>query len=136
MSKLLVDTNLLAYSVDEESAFFERADQLLYHSGYELFTTSKNIAEYLCAMTRIDGAGALPEVLADVQDFKKSITILYPNKGSSTIFEKLLLKYMPAGKRIHDFEIIAIGLANGITQIATVNTKDFKGVEEISIIGL
>ncbi len=132
----MVDTNLLAYSVDEESAFFERADQLLYHSGYELFTTSKNIAEYLCAMTRIDGAGALPEVLADVQDFKKSITILYPNKGSSTIFEKLLLKYMPAGKRIHDFEIIAIGLANGITQIATVNTKDFKGVEEISIIGL
>ncbi len=45
-------------------------------------------------------------------------------------------KYKAVGLRIHDFEIIAIGRANGITQIATVNTKDFKGVEEISIIGL
>jgi len=43
---------------------------------------------------------------------------------------------MPAGKRIHDFEIVAIGLSNGIKQIGTQNVSDFKNVNEITVVSL
>jgi hypothetical protein len=46
----------------------------------------------------------------------------------------LLLKYRPKGLKIHDFEIISIGFQNSVTNIATKNEDDFKGVREIKLI--
>jgi len=45
-------------------------------------------------------------------------------------------RYQPKGLKVHDFEIISIGLAAGIQQIATFNEKDFKAVKEISLLEL
>jgi len=45
----------------------------------------------------------------------------------------LLEKYRPTGLKIHDYEIISIGLVNGINQIATFNSKDFEDIEEVNI---
>jgi len=62
-----------------------------------------------------------------------NITVLYPDKQSSTFFYDLLKKYKPSGLRIHDFEIISIALANSIVYIATQNRLDFKNIKEIRI---
>ena len=60
--------------------------------------------------------------------------ILYADKNSSEIFKELLLKYKPLGLKIHDFEIISIGLANDISNFYTANIKDFKMISEINLI--
>ena len=49
MNKVLLDTNVLIYSIDEESKYFNIAQKLIYSYKFELFTTSKNISEFILA---------------------------------------------------------------------------------------
>ncbi len=42
MNKLLVDTNILIYSIDEGSKYFQRS-QNIFSDQVELYTTSKNL---------------------------------------------------------------------------------------------
>ena len=50
------------------------------------------------------------------------------------IFQNLISKYNPRGLWIHDVEIASIGLAHGISTIATNNIADFKRIAEIEVI--
>jgi len=52
------------------------------------------------------------------------------------IFLNLMTRYQPKGLKVHDFEIISIGLAHGVHEVATFNTKDFKSVNEIVLAGI
>ena len=45
-------------------------------------------------------------------------------------------RYQPSGLKVHDFEIISIGLAAGIHELATFNEKDFKAVKEVTLLEL
>ncbi|MGR3309574.1 MAG: type II toxin-antitoxin system VapC family toxin [Candidatus Brocadiales bacterium] len=134
MSKILVDTNILVYAIDEDSRFYSKSRKLLLNSNFDLFTTSKNLSEFLVVVTRGRVISlSIEDAIAAIKDFSGVFTILYPTEGSFVVFEELLQKYKPTGLKIHDFEIVSIGLANGINQIATFNSKDFEGVEEINI---
>ena len=134
MSKVLLDTNLLIYSIDEQSKYFYSAQNILLNQNLEIFTTSKNLAEFLSVITRIPEIGlSIQDALNVGNDFRKVLTILYPTERSNSIFIKLLRKYRPTGLSIHDFEIISIGLANSINIFATVNKKDFGLVSEINL---
>ena len=98
----------------------------------ELYTTSKNLSEFLAVITRIPkNPLSLNDALIVVADFINVITILYPTQESFSLFQKILQKYKPVGLQIHDYEILSIGLANQVTTIATFNEKDFKKVKEI-----
>ena len=133
MSKLLLDTNVLIYSIDEGSKYFKKSQTILAEHS-ELYTTSKNISEYLAVITRIPtNPLLLNDALLIVEDFTNMMTILYPNEESFLIFQSLLKKYKPTGLKIHDYEILSIGIANQITTIATFNEKDFREVKEINL---
>ena len=41
MSKVFLDTNVLIYSIDEESKYFKKAQNLISEQNIDLFTTSK-----------------------------------------------------------------------------------------------
>mgnify|MGYP001565009263 FL=1 len=134
MSKVLLDTNFLIYSIDEESKYFEKAQNLISEQKIDLFTTSKNLSEFLAVITRFPGNSlTLKNALTVLLDFKTFLTILYPNEKSYKIFIDLLKKYEPTGLQIHDFEIISIALAHQIDTIATFNIKDFKRVAEVKL---
>ncbi len=134
MNKVLLDTNLLIYAIDEESKYFTPAQTLLTNKNVDLFTTSKNITEFLTVITRLPEKSLnMDDALTVVDDYKTILHILYPSELSFSIFLNLLKKYRPVGLQIHDFEIISIGLAYQITQVATFNRKDFETVKEISI---
>ncbi len=45
MNKILIDTNVLIYSIDEDSEFFESSRKMLFDDNYEIYTTSKNLSE-------------------------------------------------------------------------------------------
>lgn len=52
MNKLLLDTNILIYSIDEDSKYFNKS-QNLFSEHFELYTTSKNLSEFLSVVTRL-----------------------------------------------------------------------------------
>lgn len=107
------------------------------NKGLELYTTSKNLSEFLAVITRIPkNSISIEEALLVIKDFMSISTVLYPTERSFSIFEDLLQKYKPIGLKIHDFEILSIGLANQINTIATFNVKDFEEISEINLCSL
>ena len=52
MNRILIDTNVLVYSIDKDSKFNSRALELLTNTNYDLYTTSKNLSEFLVVLTR------------------------------------------------------------------------------------
>ncbi|MBI5916364.1 MAG: PIN domain-containing protein [Bacteroidetes bacterium] len=129
--KILLDTNILLYALDVASQYHASVTKILTDPSSELFTTSKNISEYFAVCSKLN----IP--FSDSLIFYRSVCenarILFPDAGSLAIFETLLQKYQPKGNRVFDLEIVAIGLANQLTTIATANFKDFIGITEISI---
>jgi hypothetical protein len=74
MSKILLDTNVLIYAVDEESSFYP-ASRALLDSEHELFTSCKNISEFLAVLTRAPITSiSLEDALATVDDFRTIMT--------------------------------------------------------------
>ena len=135
MNKIFVDTNILIYSIDEDSKFYSKSQKILFNPNSQLYTSSKNLSEFLSVVTRFPtNALSIKDALIAIEDFTNIFTILYPTKISFSIFKELLQKYKPKGLKIHDFEIVSIVLANEINQIATFNIKDFESIEEISLI--
>ena len=135
MSKILIDTNVLIYSIDEDSKYFGKVHEFLSQPDIELFITSKNIQEFLSVMTRIPKSPiTIESALLVVEDFNKIFKVLYPTEKSQALLLKLLQKCHPYGLQIHDFEIISIAMANSITTLATFNKKDFEKVKEIELI--
>ena len=133
MSKLLLDTNVLIYSIDEGSKYFKRANKI-FAKQLELYTTSKNLSEFLAVITRIPkNPMSLKDALLVIKDFSDALTIIYPDEDSFKIFIDLLEQYQPAGLHIHDYEIISIALSNKIKTIATFNEKDFEKVNDIEL---
>lgn len=135
MSKVLVDTNILVYGIDEDSTFFKRARKILEQETNQLVTTSKNLIEFLAVITKSSGYNLRNETALEItEEIIQGIDIVYPTQESMAIFLDLMNRYQPKGLKVHDFEIISIGLAHGIHQVATFNIKDFKSVKETSII--
>lgn len=136
MSKpVLLDTNVLIYAIDTRSAFHQPALRFIDTYEGELYTTSKNLSEYISAGTRGDDPFfSIAEALQDVEDFDKILKVLYPDKDSYLLFKDLLTRYHVRGKRVHDVEIAAIALSHNIENIATFNTKDFTGLQGVATI--
>jgi len=134
MSKILVDTNILVYGIDEDSSFFKRARKILEQEKYQLVTTSKNLIEFLAVTTKSSGYNLENNTALEIiEEIIQGIEIVYPTQESMAIFLDLMNRYQPKGLKVHDFEIISIGLAHGIHEVATFNIKDFKSVKEITL---
>lgn len=134
-SPLLLDTNVLMYAIDTRSSFHQQSRHFIDTYQGEMFTSSKNLSEYISAGTRGDQPiFTVEEALQDIEDFNRFLTVLYPNKDSFSLFRNLIGQYLVRGKRVHDVEIASIALANGITQIVTFNTSDFKSIAEITVV--
>ncbi len=132
-----VDANILVYAVDKDSAFHDRSLNFLYDPERILFTTSKNISEFLVVLTKypefgLSGSECL-EVLDSLLDY---VGVLYSNRRTYEVFRKLFAKYNPRGLWIHDLEIASIGIAHGITTVATYNVTDFERLSEIRVLAV
>ena len=135
MNNILIDTNLLIYAIDEDSKYYNSVHTILDDLSNNLFTTSKNISEFLSVITRYPGKSiSIKDALIVIKEFESIFTVLYPSKKSNLIFIDLLKKYSPHGLKIHDYEIISIALSHNIKCIATVNKKDFSGIKEIELV--
>ena len=64
----------------------------------------------------------------------KSRFVISPNQNTYYIWIELVKNYNLNGNRIFDAYLAATALSNGINQIATDNTRDFKKFKEIKLI--
>ncbi|MBC8042628.1 MAG: PIN domain-containing protein [Rhizobacter sp.] len=140
MSNRLVDTNLLLYRVDQRSKYHQSTKVLLNDPNHDLFTTSKNISEFIAVATRNSGKGGLEwtveEAINSLEELLQELIVLYPSPDTTARFRNLLLKYKPTNNDVHDYEIAAIALENRIVEIATHNATDFKKITEIIVISI
>ncbi len=134
-SAILIDTNILIYAIDADSRFHNSSLKLLFDPTLKLFTTSKNLSEFLVVLTRNKEIElSTTECFELLNSLLTDINILYPNPTTFRIFQNLISKYNPRGLWIHDVEIASIGLAHGISTIATNNIADFNRIAEIEVI--
>lgn len=132
MIKLMIDTNIFIYSFDKKSIFNSRAAKVLSDTKYELYTTTKNISEFIAVTTKSGVENS--DILKFVEEIERNVEILFPDSVSLGIFKKLFSKYKPKGNRVYDFEILSIIIANKLTHLTTLNISDFKNVKEIQLI--
>ena len=52
MSKILVDTNVLIYSLDKNSRYHLASISLLSNPNYSLYVSTKNISEFVAVATK------------------------------------------------------------------------------------
>ncbi|MBP7552479.1 MAG: PIN domain-containing protein [Spirochaetes bacterium] len=131
MNKIVLDTNILIYSIDKNSIYFDFSNKLI--NSYDCFITSKNITEFVNVLSKnknIEYSFIEKKFLSLYNNFN----ILYINKSSIEIFKKFVVKYKPVGNKIFDIEIASIMLSNEIDTIGTLNKSDFENISEIRII--
>jgi len=127
-----VDTNVLVYANQFGSAHHAAATALLGQTeaaGAALWISGQVLREYLAAVTRSQGSiAALPMPLARerVRFFAQRFWLIEDGPVVRTRLLSLLENYPVAGKQVHDANIVATMLANGITRLLTFNSADFQ----------
>ncbi|OQY03618.1 MAG: hypothetical protein B6I20_04680 [Bacteroidetes bacterium 4572_117] len=129
---LLVDTNVLIYYFKDNTDFHKTSVSIIENEDYNLFITTKNISELFAVFTK--QKVAWDKILLFFEDLKQNFTILYPNKKSLHVFKDLYDSLKPHGNQVFDLEIVSIILTNNIYTIATFNHKDFRDINEITIL--
>lgn len=76
------------------------------------------------------------EALEMIDWFSNSFPIIFPDARSLEILFQLADQHQPKGLKIHDFEIMSIGIANKLEVIATFNGKDFPQIKDIGLMDL
>ena len=134
MNSLLLDTNVLIYIKDKSSSFHAWAQEIL-HGEYIFYTTSKNLSEYYAVTTKGSEPALSPQMaLSDLHAYVEFCKILFPDSASQDVLFDLIARDSPTGLKVHDYEIAAIAIANGIIHIATNNPGDFKRIDDLQII--
>jgi len=133
MNNIVIDTNILIYSIDKQSKYYDFSNEIINKNN--CFITSKNITEFINVLSKnknIEYSFIEKKFLSLYNNFR----ILYINKDSIELFKELVIKYKPIGNKIFDIEIVSIMLSNGIDTIATINKSDFENITEVKIISI
>lgn len=138
MSKrVLLDTNILVYSRDEASPFYGQVCEAikgLVNEGVALCLHRQILREYACVVTRPvpRGLGAsIERVLTEIEEFEASYWILPDPETVWADWKRLVKTGGFTGLRLHDAFIAAAMIGHGISDILTLNKKDFQGIQEI-----
>jgi predicted nucleic acid-binding protein len=129
--KFFIDTNILIYSFDKDSIFYDSSKKLINQNKDNICMASKTIAEFVCVFSKLKKYEIIENELEKIID---TFTILCSDDSSLNHFKNLVLKYKPYGNKSYDFEIASVMLANGIKKIVTVNKADYENIAEIEVI--
>ena len=138
-SMYAVDTNLLVYAHNADSAFHEPAKQFIGSalnsrddSGkFQVCIPAQVLIEFINVITwsRLESPLSLPDALHLVKQYRDTgVTILHPKTSQLdtllTLFESVTTR-----KKVFDIALAATLKDNGIQGLYTVNTKDFVGFD-------
>ncbi len=130
-TRLVLDTNILVYGLNEESKHFDKIRTVLNGNQYSFFVTTKTISEFVSVLSKL---GRYEVIENELPTILRQFKIIFPTKRSIQIFQRLIIKYKPVGNRVFDFEIVSIMLSKRIKNLFSFNVKDFKDIEEIKLL--
>jgi predicted nucleic acid-binding protein len=131
---VFLDTNILVYSRDEGSPFFDKVVEALrglMNGGAVLSIHRQVLREYACVATRPPprGLGASTErALAEIAEFEAVYRVLTDPDEVWSEWRRLAQMGEFKGSRLHDVYIAAVMLGHGISHILTLNVEDFQNI--------
>ena len=141
---LFADTNVFLSATDRSREHHAEARGLLQAAGEGkaiLAVSGQIIREYLVVATRpveVNGLGlAIEEALKNI-NVVTSPPFLFCEESERVArrLRELVQTHSLMGKRVHDGNIVATMLAEGIDRLITENAGDFASFKEIEAIGL
>ncbi len=140
-SERFVDTNVLLAACDESRPTHE-ACQALFAAGLageaSLYASGQIFREFLVVATRpieSNGLGMDPaDALGNLDEFSRCIHLLDDTGAVSRRLRELTRQHKLRGKRIHDANLVATMLENGMSKLVTDNPGDFETFPEIAIL--
>ena len=133
---ILLDTNILVYSLDKKSPKNHIAINYIKGNAENLAITHQNINEALRVATHpkhikpMDIDCAIKAVTA----IAEGLSIIFPKENTIFITLELLKKYKIKSNHVFDVYLAATMLSNGIEEIATDNEKDFSIIKEVRVL--
>jgi predicted nucleic acid-binding protein len=134
-SPVFIDTNVLVYAHLARSPLFAAASQQLRRledEGADLWISRQTLREYLSAMTRSGALSTTIPIAALVEDVRSMSEQFLVAEDGPQVTERLLTlleQVEVGGKQIHDANIVATMLAQGIPRLLTYNVGDFHRFE-------
>lgn len=133
---MLVDTNILVYSVNLDSTKHRYAIKFIRENMGRLEIAHQNILEAIRVLThkKFSHPKRLKEALNATLSIARLCSLISPNQNTIYLALELIKKHELSGNRIFDAYLAATALSNGTNTIATDNVRDFKKFKEIRII--
>jgi predicted nucleic acid-binding protein len=128
---ICVDTNVLVFSTVVGAPRHGEAKRAITQARarIELAVTAQIPREYVAATTHPRFAPrplTLKNALEDVDRFLGKFRLLNETAASFRLFCDLIARQTIVGRKVHDANIAATMLANGVTRILTDNGADFR----------
>ena len=141
---LFADTNVFLSATDRSREQHTQARELLQaarEGKVVLAVSGQIIREYLVVATRpveVNGLGlALEDAMKNIDVFARP-PFLFCEESEKVArrLRELVQTHRLTGKRVHDGNIVATMLVEGIDRLITENADDFASFEEIETVGL
>jgi predicted nucleic acid-binding protein len=137
----LTDTNILLRLTepsDPDYALVRGAVDTLVVRGEGLYYAAQNLVEFWNVCTRPtvnNGLGlSSAETAARAEIIERSFRLLPDTERVHAEWRRLVVAYQVAGKQVHDTRLAACMLCHGVTNILTLNDRDFKRYSGISAV--
>ena len=128
----LADANILLrlrQPNDPDYAVVRRALEALWARGEELCFTSQNLVEFWNVCTRpiaTNGFGlTIPETDRRARLIESRFRLLADNERVHAEWRRLVVAHSVAGVQVHDARLVAAMLVHGVTNLLTLNHRDF-----------
>jgi predicted nucleic acid-binding protein len=129
---VFVDTNVLVYATRPSAVQYTAALAALTRLEADdatLWVSPQVLREYLAVVTRPQAtAPALPMAIAvtDVRRFRATFDVAAEGPSVLDHLLDLVAAHRSAGRQVHDANIVATMLENGIRRLLTFNAADFR----------
>lgn len=133
---MLVDSNILIYAINHSSPKNKMAQIFLQNNVGNLQVAHQNILETLRVLThpKFPHPMKINDALKSIENILKACHLICSVEKTIYITLLLIKKNKLVSDQIFDTYLVATAISNGITTIATDNTRDFKKFKEIKLI--
>lgn len=133
---MLIDSNILVYAINIDSAKYNRAKKFLRENSQNLHVAHQNILEALRVLThkKFEHPIGIKKAIGALEGILRGCDIISPDNRTHKVALELIKRYELSSDQIFDAYLVATALCNDINIIATDNTKDLKKFAGIAII--
>ena len=137
----LVDTNILLRSIQPGHPFHERAVnavEMVLIQGETIYFCPQNVREFWNVCTRPvenNGLGMTPaQVVHEVETLESTLTFLPDSPTVYIEWRRLVEGHAVTGVQVHDTNLVAVMVAEGIDRFLTFNPAHFRRFAGITIV--